>query len=134
MFERDADVVFAAAGNPRDSVCSRRRPTSPRLTGRHLWAIGVDNDQWFDVGPDQQSHILTSVIKRGDVAAFRLVEHMLAGGPVGEASGSASPMTGFGYSQQGDGLTPEMVARLDEIMADIGEGRIEVPTIPTGRC
>lgn len=33
----------------------------------------------------------------------------------------------FGYSLQGDGLTPEIIGVLDQLIVDVGEGGVEVP-------
>ena len=97
--------------------------------GRQLWTIGVDNDQWFQVDRDQQGHMLTSIIKRGDVAAFELVRAMLETDErVVLRLGVADEV--WQYSQQGDGLTPEMIAVLDQIIDDIEAGRIEIPLAP----
>jgi hypothetical protein len=99
---------------------------------RHLWAIGVDNDQWFEVKPEEQPHVLTSIVKRGDLAAYRLVEHMLDNRPTGVAFEFGVADGGFDYSTQGDGLTAEIVTQLDQTIGDIAEGRTTVPTIATG--
>ncbi len=61
----------------RGSGCSTWSSRSRRQPGRQLWTIGVDNDQWFQVDRDQQAHMLTSIVKRGDIAAFELVRAML---------------------------------------------------------
>lgn len=63
LYRRGADVVFAAAGQSGLGVFDVVVEES-ETAGRHLWTIGVDNDQWFDVGVEQQAHMLTSVIKR----------------------------------------------------------------------
>jgi basic membrane lipoprotein Med (substrate-binding protein (PBP1-ABC) superfamily) len=130
LFMRDADVVFAAAGVSGFGIFEVVVEES-QAVGRKLWTIGVDNDQWFDVAPDQQDHMLTSIIKRADTAAFELVRAMLADeGRVDLRLGMADGA--WSYSQQGEGLTPEMIAQLDRIIDDIVARRIEIPSAPTG--
>ncbi len=74
--------------------------------------------------------MLTSVVKRGDVAAFELVRAMLETDErVVLRLGAADEV--WQYSQQGDGLTPEMIGVLDQIVDDIEAGRIEIPLAPT---
>jgi len=102
------------------------------LTGRHLWAIGVDSDRWFDVTDRERPHVLTSVIKRIDVAAFELARHMTSGGPTGLAVELDLANGGFAYSTQGGGLTPAMTTQLDAFVEDIGAGQIQVPIRPSG--
>ena len=87
MYEAGADVVYAAAGGPA-RACSRRR-----RGGRSgdVWTIGVDSDHYQQVDPDLQPYVLTSMLKRVDVATYETiraeVEGSFAGGdavrPVG---------------------------------------------------
>lgn len=130
FYGRGADVVFAAAGESGFGVFEAVVEES-EAAGRKLWTIGVDNDQWFEVDRDQRGHMLTSVIKRGDIAAFELVRAMLGNEDRTVLRlGVADDV--WRYSQQGDGLSPEMIAVLDQMIDDIGAGRIEVPSVPTG--
>ena len=131
LYRRDADVVFAVAGTSGLGVFTAAAAESDVLD-RQLWAIGADNDQWFEVAADEQRHVLTSIIKRGDLASYRLVEHMLDGGPPGVAFKLGVEDHGFDYSKQGEGLTEEITNRIDQTIIDIAEGRIDVPTVPTG--
>jgi basic membrane lipoprotein Med (substrate-binding protein (PBP1-ABC) superfamily)/DNA-binding SARP family transcriptional activator len=131
LYELGADVVFHAAGFSGlglfDAVLAQSEST-----GEHLWAIGVDNDQWFDVTEPQQKHVLTSMIKRGDTAAYRLVERMLSGDNAEAGLEIGLADDGFAFSTQGDGLTDQMIDTLDQIQLDIANGRITVPSVPTG--
>ncbi|HUF82976.1 MAG TPA: BMP family ABC transporter substrate-binding protein, partial [Acidimicrobiia bacterium] len=130
LYRRGADVVFAAAGGSGFGLFHVVVEES-EAAGRKLWAIGVDNDQWFEVDRDQQAHVLTSVIKRGDVAAYRLVERMLDDEATSAILRLGLSDGAFRYSLQGDGLTPEMIGILDQIVDDIGAGRIDVPVVTT---
>ena len=69
MYERGADVVFAAAGTA-GSGFSRAELSEAQA---HLWAIGADSDQYLDVDPEMRPHVLTSTIKRFDVAVYEMV-------------------------------------------------------------
>ncbi len=131
LYERGADVLFAAAGTSGLGMFTAAASQSD-VMNRHLWAIGVDNDQWFEVKPQEQPHVLTSIVKRGDLAAFRLVEHMLDDGPTGVAFEFGVAEGGFDYSTQSDGLTTEIATQLDQTVADIAEDRINVPIVAIG--
>jgi hypothetical protein len=131
LFQRGTDVIFAVAGQSGLGVF-RAAAIQSDVGDRDLQAIGVDNDQWFEVPVEERSHVLTSIIKRGDIAAYTLVDHMLNGGPPGVAVRLGVADGGFEYSVQGEGLTADMQARLDQIVVAFGEGRIEVPVAPTG--
>lgn len=131
LYERGADVVFHAAGLSGRGIFVAADELSEAL-GRHLWGIGVDVDQWFDTPDNLRDHLLTSMIKRADVAAFLLAEHLLADGPAGEAASLGLAEGGYDYSTRGDAMPPEVIATLDRFMADVAEGRIRVPVIPEG--
>lgn len=134
LFDRGADVIFAAAGHSGFGVFDAALEVS-ESSGQHVWVIGVDNDQWYDVPVEQRRHVLTSIIKRGDVAAYQLVRHMLDD----ESDGSSAPIgrlgladDAFAYSLQGDGLTPDIAAALDRSIDDIVTGRVDIPSRPVG--
>ena len=131
LYEQGADVVFHVAGFSGwglfDAVVDQSEEK-----GQHLWAIGVDNDQWFQVTEPQQEHVLTSMIKRGDVAAYLLVEQMLSGDPLEGGLEVGLAEDGFAFSTQGNGLTGDMITTLDQIQLDIAESRITVPSAPSG--
>ena len=115
LFDRDADVVFAAAGHSGFGTFEAALAYS-RSSGRHVWAIGIDNDQWFEVPITQRPHVLTSVIKRGDIAMYELVNHILDDGPPGNIGTVDLADDAFGYSDEGEGLTPPMIAELDRLI------------------
>lgn len=94
-----------------------------------MWAIGVDNDQWYDVPSDQRPYVLTSIIKRGDVAAQRLVEIMLDDGPSGVVLRLGVEGGGFDYSRQGDALSDATAAMIDRLVADMASGTVEPPKV-----
>jgi basic membrane lipoprotein Med (substrate-binding protein (PBP1-ABC) superfamily)/DNA-binding SARP family transcriptional activator len=131
LYERNADVVFHAAGLSGRGIFVAADEQSEAL-GRHLWGIGVDVDQWFDTPDDLRDHLLTSMIKRPDIAAILIAEHLLAGGPGGEAAVLGLAEGGYDYSTRGNAMPPEVIARLDRFMADVAEGRIVVPVRPKG--
>ena len=127
LYEQGADVIVSAAGSSDFGTFAAAAQYSA-ATDTQVWAIGLDNDQWFAVPANQQSVIATSIIKRVDVGAYRLIEHMLDGGEPGEAFRLRVVDDAYDISTQGDGLTTEMSNTLQAIRADIADGTIEVPT------
>ncbi len=127
LYEQNVDVIVSAAGSSDFGTFAAAAQYSAEAETR-VWAIGLDNDQWFAVPVNQRSVILTSIIKRIDIGAFRLIEHMLDGGEPGEAFRLGAADDAFDISTQGDGLTTEMIATLQAIRAEIADGRTEVPT------
>jgi basic membrane lipoprotein Med (substrate-binding protein (PBP1-ABC) superfamily)/DNA-binding SARP family transcriptional activator len=131
LYQQGADVVFHAAGQAGFGVF-RAAVEQSQATGDHLWAIGVDNDQWFQVTPEVQQHLLTSMIKRADVAAYLLTKQFLDGHfqPGVQELGLADDA--LGYSTQGSGMTPPIIDELERAKSDIVSERTKVPTVPTG--
>lgn len=127
LYEQGADVIVSAAGSS-DLGTFTAAAEYAADTNTQVWAIGLDIDQWFAVPADQQSVILTSIIKRTDISAFRLVEYILDGGPPGEAFRLGLADGAFDISAQGDGLTDAMRTALEQIRSDIANGVIDVPT------
>jgi basic membrane lipoprotein Med (substrate-binding protein (PBP1-ABC) superfamily)/DNA-binding SARP family transcriptional activator len=131
LYERGADVVFPAAGYSGIGVFDASVRQSD-VQGSQLWAIGVDNDQWFGADADQRPHILTSVIKRGDEAAYVVTKQFVEGNftpgvqEIGMADGA------FDFSTSGNGLTASMIERLNAMKSDIAAGLIVVPAVPDG--
>jgi basic membrane protein A len=127
LFEQVADVIVSAAGSSDFGTFTAAAQYSAEAEAQ-VWAVGLDNDQWFAVPANQQSVILTSIIKRVDIGAYRLIEHMLAGEPPGEAFRLGVADDAYDISTQGDGLTAEMTNTLQEIRMEIADGLIDVPT------
>jgi basic membrane lipoprotein Med (substrate-binding protein (PBP1-ABC) superfamily)/DNA-binding SARP family transcriptional activator len=132
LYEMGADVVFQAAGNAGFGVFDAAADVS-EATGINVWAIGVDNDQWFQINDLRaRDHLLTSMIKRADVASYQLAKQYLTGQfragvqVLGLADGALD------YSVQGLGMTPAIRTGVEQAKVDIISGRITVPKIPTG--
>ena len=117
------EVIYTAAGGSGAG-------TIDAAVEADKWAIGVDSDQYLTATPDQQAHILTSMLKQVDVAVFETVREFaetgtLAGGfKLFDLSND-----GVGYSTSG-GYLDEFTAQLDELKAQIVAGEITVPTAP----
>jgi basic membrane protein A len=128
LYGQGADVVYHAAGGSGLGLFEAAAEQSTDET--FLWAIGVDSDQYEAVGdPALQEHILTSMLKRVDVAVDKAIVDFLndefTPGPVrlGLAEG------GIGYSTSG-GFIDDITADLDGYAEQIIAGEIEVPTEP----
>jgi basic membrane protein A and related proteins len=131
LYGQDADVIYHAAGGSGGGLFQAADELS--TDAQHLWAIGVDSDQYQVVlesdTPELAEHILTSMLKKVDVAVGKAVLDFLEGnftpGPI--RLGLAED--GVGYSTSG-GFVDDIAAQLDALAADIIAGTIEVPTEP----
>jgi basic membrane protein A and related proteins len=118
-FENGADVVYHAAGGSGAGVFEA-------AVEADAWAIGVDSDQYLTAPAEQQEHILTSMLKRVDVATFSMVESVATGAPKTSYTTYDLAAGGVGYSTSG-GYVDDIKAKLDKASADIASGKIKVP-------
>ena len=76
LYGQGADVIFHAAGGSGLGLFEAAVEQS--TDDSFLWAISVDSDQYEAVGdPDLQEHILTSMLKRVDVAVDKAIVDFL---------------------------------------------------------
>ncbi|HVM12505.1 MAG TPA: BMP family ABC transporter substrate-binding protein, partial [Actinomycetota bacterium] len=126
MYDQGADVVYHAAGASGAGLFQA-------AVAADALAIGVDSDQYLTASPEQQPHILTSMLKRVDTAIHDVIADVKNGTfePGFKVFGMAEE--GVDYSQSNTELmTPEMIQRLDEYKQQIIDGTITVPEEPQG--
>ena len=140
LYQDGADVIFHAAGHAGQGVFEAARQESVRQ-GRHLWAIGADTDEYSTVlntshvhmgGPDPngwQPHILTSMIKRWDVATHTLIMEFAADQFRPGIRVFRLAEEGVGYSTTG-GFIDDLVPTIEDLKARIIAGEIVVPEVP----
>jgi len=118
QFDRDADVVFAAAGGTGIGVYQAAKDAGKL-------AIGVDSNQNYL----QPGTMLTSMVKRVDVAAYNLFKEAKEGKFKGgiQALGLAEGGVDWALDKYNEKLiTPEMKKAVDQAKADIISGKIKV--------
>jgi len=113
---KGSDVVFQVAGG-----CGLGALDAAKQKG--VWGIGVDADQAF-LG----EHILTSAVKRVDVAVFKTIEAVQKGEKVGGS------VTTFGLKDDGVGLgtvsskvPQDVLDQVEQIKQQILDGSLEIP-------
>ena len=125
-----ADVVFHAAGASGFGVFEAAAEQS--TPNRHLWAIGVDTDQWQTASQEEQDHILTSTIIRWDLVNFSVIRDFLSGAlEPGERRLTVDEGI-ITYSTSGNALTSEAIANLDRAIDELSSGAVKAPISPTG--
>jgi basic membrane protein A and related proteins len=129
MYEGGADVVYHAAGASGSGLFEAAVHQSDAL-GTQLWAIGMDTDQLQTATPDQQAHILTSMLKRVDVAVYRTIEDEVNGESSGGDKTFDLARRGVDYSTSGDYLTREEIDQVEDLKQQIVDGEISVPDAP----
>ena len=66
-----------------------------------MWAIGVDSDQYNLVSPELQPYILTSMLKKVDVATYNTIDAFCGGTFEGGVQVFDLASDGVGYSTSG---------------------------------
>ncbi|HSJ00494.1 MAG TPA: BTAD domain-containing putative transcriptional regulator [Patescibacteria group bacterium] len=136
MYEDGADIVMHAAGDSGLGLFDAA-VTFTEATGRHVWAIGVDSDQYYTTvdlpgarnAEAWQDHILTSVLKGLDDLTYAAIGAYVDGTfePGIWTWGLETGAAGLSYS---GGYLDELRDELEALEAQIIAGEIRVPCIP----
>ncbi len=122
MYQAGADVVYHAAGGSGGGVF-----TAAKAAGK--WAIGVDSDQAKTAAADVRDVIITSMIKKVDVAVFDFIKAVKDGNFKGGVKTFDLKAGGVDYSTTG-GKVDDIKAKLDDYKKQIIDGTITVPSKP----
>jgi basic membrane protein A len=118
QFSRGADVIFQAAGSTGNGVIDA-------AVERGLYAIGVDANQNY-MAP---GHVLTSMVKRVDVAVFGIIREVVEGKFSGGVHVYGLDIDGVGYAldEYNESLiSEEVLEQVESIKQDIIAGKIRV--------
>lgn len=122
MYGSGVDVIYHASGGTGLGVIEAARD-------HDRYVIGVDSDQ-NHLAPE---HVITSMLKRVDVAVFEMTRRMVEGDfPGGQVVVMGLAEDGVGYSDTTlwDKLPPDTKDLVDRYKAAIIDGTIAVPDSP----
>lgn len=124
QIQQGADVIYHAAGGTGKGVFE-----AVKQQGK--LAIGVDADQSL-TAPDYADVILTSMVKRVDVAVFDLIRSVVEGDfrPGLHAYGLKEDGVGYAVNDKNRAMIEDITAQLDELKQKIIDGEIQVPETP----
>ncbi len=125
MYQNGADVVYHAAGGSGAGLFQAAVDYSGS-SGTHVWAIGTDSDQYLSAPAEQQPFILTSNLKRVDVATYETIKAFSEGNFKGGIQTFDLTNNGVGYATSG-GFVDDIAAQLDDLASQIKSGTIVVP-------
>jgi basic membrane protein A and related proteins len=129
MYQAGADVVYHAAGGSGAGLFKAAQEYSTQ-NSTHVWAEGTDSDQYLSAPSDQQPYILTSNLKRVDVAVYDTIRDFVQGKFTGGIKTFDLKAGGVGYATSG-GFVDDIKSQLDAIAEKIKSGEIQVPTVPS---
>jgi basic membrane protein A len=123
MYDEGAEIIYHASGASGAGLFNA-------AVAAGKLAIGVDSDQYLTASPEQQPLIMTSMLKRVDVAVYNAIEAVGAGTFGGSFTfGMAEGGVDYATSNP-DELTSDITAQLDEFKQQIIDGTIVVPDVP----
>jgi basic membrane protein A len=120
MYDGGADIVYAAAGGSGSGVFTAAAAANKK-------AIGVDSDQYLSADPAVQKTIMTSMIKRVNVAVLRFLTDAKDGKFKAGQEVFDLKVDGVGYATSG-GQVDDIKSKLDDYKKQIVDGSVKVPT------
>lgn len=124
MYDDGAEIIYHAAGASGAGLFNAAVEAQKE-------AIGVDSDQYLTASPEQQPLILTSMLKRVDVAVFNSIEAVGAGS-LGSSQVFGMAEDGVDYATSNpEELTADITEQLDAFKQQIIDGTIVVPETPS---
>jgi basic membrane protein A len=135
MIDRGVDVIYSAAGG--SGAGNFQAATAAAKAGKKVWTIGVDSDQYLSASAAEKKNMLTSMIKRVDLAVYDVIAAVVAGSTVNDILDEKGlygrrydlSTAGVGVSYSGGYIT-KYKAQIDKAAAAIKSGKIKVPTKP----
>ena len=135
MYDAGADVIFAAAGGTGSGAIkeAQERAMKDVENGGEIkhWIVGVDKDQYeeglFKAGDKEKSVILTSAVKRIDVAVTQLLNDIKDNKfPGGKAQVFTIKEDGVGLPEKNPNLTDDTTAKIKAAIEDLKAGKVTV--------
>lgn len=132
MYDDGVYVIYHAAGGTGNGAIKEAKDR--REKGEDVWVIGVDKDQYEDglyTGGDVESAILTSMVKRVDLAAYRAAQAVADGTFKGGIYEYSLKDDGVGIPAENPNLTDDWVKTINDYKAKIAGGEIKVDPVPS---
>lgn len=130
MYDEGAYVIFHAAGAAGNGLIKEAKDR--KMNDKDAWVIGVDRDQYADgIYKDNKSVMLTSMVKRVDVAAFDIAMKSLQDQfPGGKPMLFDISNGGIGIPKENPNLTDEVKTKVAEAEQKVKSGEIKVTVNP----
>jgi basic membrane protein A len=120
LYDDGCDIVFHAAGQSGlglfDVAAQRKK-----------FAIGVDSDQYLGAPANQKPYIITSALKRVDVATYDFYKAFVDGKTKAGFNVYDLKRNGVGYARSG-GKIDDIKSKIEGYKQQILSGQIKVPT------
>ena len=128
MYEQGADIVYHAAGGSGNGLFAAAQEYS-EANETIVCAIGVDSDQYATADDSVKPYIMTSMLKRVDVAVYETIKATAEGSWQGGIRSFTLSDNGVGFSTSG-GFVDDIADQLNDYRDQIISGAIVVPDTP----
>jgi basic membrane protein A len=129
QFNAGAYIIFHAAGGTGNGMIKEAKERASK--GDVRWGIGVDKDQYQDGVFGNKSAVLTSMMKRVDVAAHDVCQMTMDGKfPGGQVLVFSVKNKGVGIPEKNPNLSADIVKVVKDYEAKIASGALKVSEIP----
>ncbi|MDR1781634.1 MAG: BMP family ABC transporter substrate-binding protein [Bacilli bacterium] len=127
MYSNGDYVIFVAAGQAGNGVIDSAKE-KVKDQGKDVWVIGVDRDQYEDgIYEGDKSVILTSMVKRADVATYDVAKLEMEGKfPANQTLKYDLSDGGVGIPDKNPNLDETILKKIDEYKTKIINGEIKV--------
>jgi len=122
QYNAGADIIYHASGASGTGVFEA-------AVAQDKLAIGVDADQSLTASETQRDYILTSMLKRVDVAVYQTVKAQMEGTFAGgyHVFGLADSGVGYAVNEYNDAMIAPYTDKLEELKGKVISGEISVP-------
>lgn len=130
MYDEGAYIIYHAAGNVGNGIIAEAK--NRVANDETVWVIGVDKDQYPEgIYEDNKSVVLTSMMKRVDVAAYNVAEMAKNGTfPGGEVLTFNLENGGVALPGENPNLSEAIVDAVEAYKMKVLSGEITVPSVP----
>jgi basic membrane protein A len=129
QFNAGAYIIFHAAGGTGNGMIKEAKERA--AAGDIRWGIGVDKDQYQDGVYGDKSAVLTSMMKRVDVAAHDVSKMTMEGKfPGGQTLVFSIANKGVGIPESNPNLSDDITKVVKEYEAKIASGELKVGEVP----
>jgi basic membrane protein A len=128
MYGSGIDIIYAAAGQSGGGMFAAAQEYSE--ANDKVWGIGVDSDQYNTVGAGLEQYVLTSMLKRVDVAVYDTIKSFTEGSLKPGVQVYDLARDGVGYSTTGGFISDDTIKKVDDYKQQIIDGKITVPEAP----
>ena len=122
QIKKGADIVYHASGASGIGVIEA-------CASQKKLVIGVDSDQSLTAKPEQRPYVLTSMLKRVDVAVYETIKAALEGKFKGgyRVFGVAEDGVGYAVNEYNQQMIKDIQDKLEDLKKKIISGEIKVP-------